>query len=268
MLIGDVVGKAGRRAVQEHLGAIVKARGGVDLVIANGENSAAGLGITPKIASELFRVGVDVITTGNHVWRRQEVFGFLDTDQRILRPQNYPPGAPGRGLLVMETASGARVAVLNLLGRVFMDPMDCPFRAADAVLEGMTLGRDVNAIIVDFHAEATSEKVAMGHYLDGRVSAVLGTHTHVPTADHRILPGGTGFQCDVGMVGDFDSVIGMGVETVLPRFLTGLPTRFEPAEGPATLCATLVRVDARSGRCRGVEPLRGGATLDSGIGER
>ncbi|MBF0175285.1 MAG: YmdB family metallophosphoesterase [Magnetococcales bacterium] len=260
LLIGDVVGKPGRRVLQQHLGHLRLALG-VDLVVANGENAAAGIGITPAIADELFKAGVDVITSGNHIWRYAEIHDYLGTHHRLLRPVNYPPGVPGQGYVQLATPGGVRVGVLNLLGRVFMDAVDCPFQSADKLLASVRLGRDVDVIVVDFHAEASSEKVAMAWHLDGRVSAVLGTHTHVPTADQRIFPRGTGFQCDLGMTGSYDSVIGMRVDSVMPKFTTHLPGKLQPADGAGTLCGALVRVHAATGRCRAIQPVRRGPGL-------
>lgn len=261
LLVGDVVGKAGRRILQEQL-APLKEEFRLDCAIVNGENAASGIGLTPALAKEMFKWGADIITSGNHVWNKREIYSYIKEEPRLLRPYNYPPQAPGRGATLHVTDDGLRVGVLNLLGRVFMDPVDCPFRAADAALEEMVLGRDVDALIVDFHGEATSEKVAMGRYLDGRVSAVLGTHTHIPTADHMVLKGGTGYQTDVGMTGCYDSVIGMKEETVMRRFLDRLPSRFEPAAGPGALAGAVVRINLKDGLCREVVPVRRGGFLE------
>ncbi|MBF0270552.1 MAG: TIGR00282 family metallophosphoesterase [Magnetococcales bacterium] len=260
LVIGDIFGRPGRRAIARHLEAL-KTASGAEFVIANGENAAAGVGITPDVADELFKAGVDVITSGNHIWRHKEIQVALADQKRLLRPLNFPPGAPGRGFGVFTSRSGARIGVLNLQGRVFMEDLDCPFRAADAVLDANRLGRDVDLWIVDMHAEASSEKTALAFHLDGRVTAVVGTHTHVPTADHRVLKQGTGFITDVGMTGCYDSIIGMQAETVMPRFLTKLPTRFEPATGEGMLCAVLVRADFQTGRCQTIIPARVGAGL-------
>ncbi|MBF0340651.1 MAG: TIGR00282 family metallophosphoesterase [Magnetococcales bacterium] len=260
LLIGDIFGRPGRRALACHLAAL-KAASGAEFVIANGENAAAGVGITPDVADELFKVGVDVITTGNHVWRHKEILPVLADHKRILRPLNYPPGAPGRGMGIFTTAGGVRIGVLNLQGRVFMEDLDCPFRVADAVLDANRLGRDADLWIVDMHAEATSEKMALALHLDGRVTAVVGTHTHVPTADHRVLKQGAGFVTDVGMTGCYDSIIGMRADTVMPKFLTKMPTRFEPATGEAMLCAVLIRADVQTGRCLTIQPARKGVGL-------
>lgn len=240
LMIGDVIGRPGRRAVQQFLPGLCHDYR-IDLVIANGENSAGGIGITLDTAKELLECGVDVITTGNHVWAKKDIIPHLDGELPILRPLNYPPSAPGRGSLEVKG-----VLVVNLIGRVFIGEFDCPFRTVDGLLS--EIGRDSKIIIVDFHAEATSEKVAMGRYLDGRVSAVLGTHTHIATADACILPQGTAYVTDVGMVGPVDSVIGVDAESAIRSFLTGMPFRFFISEGPASLDAVLVEVDDSTGR--------------------
>lgn len=260
LFLGDIFGKSGRRVVKRYLGKLQEFYT-LDMVIANGENSAGGIGITPHVAEELFSAGVDVITTGNHLWKYKEIFKYIDENNRLLRPLNYPASVPGSGFVVFKTASQACVAVLNLMGRTFMQPLDCPFQAADQFLQQIQLGRDVDAIFVDMHAEASSEKGAMGYYLDGRVSAVLGTHTHIPTADHKILPGGTAFQTDVGMTGCYHSVIGMKIETVMPSFISHLPTRFEQAHGESMLCGTIVKLARDSGLCQEMIPIRLGAGL-------
>ncbi|MBF0158936.1 MAG: YmdB family metallophosphoesterase [Magnetococcales bacterium] len=257
LLLGDVMGRSGRRAIQKYLPDIRRERA-PDLVVANGENAASGIGLTPNVVEELLRNGVDLITSGNHIWRYREIVPLLERNHRLLRPRNYPLSNPGRGFVVHETGSGLRIGVLNLLGRIFMDPVDCPFQSADECLRPLRLGRDVAALVVDFHAETTSEKMAMAHYLDGRVSAVLGTHTHVPTADHRVLPGGTAFQSDVGMTGCYQSIIGMSVATALPRFITRLPAKLEPEMAEGALCGTLVTISTRTGLCQTIEPVRRG----------
>ncbi|MBF0153214.1 MAG: YmdB family metallophosphoesterase [Magnetococcales bacterium] len=260
LVIGDVVGKPGRRVLQQCLGSLRQSLG-IDFVVANGENAAAGIGITPPMAEEIFKAGVDVITSGNHIWRHNEIHDYLTTHNRLLRPANYPPGVPGQGYVQVNTAQGVRVGILNLLGRVFMAAVDCPFQAADKLLASVRLGRDVDVLLVDFHAEATSEKAALAWHLDGRVSAVLGTHTHVPTADQRILSQGTGFQSDLGMTGCYDSVIGMRVGSVMPRFTTCLPGKLQPADGAGALCGCLVRVNVTNGRCQSIHPVRRGPGL-------
>ncbi len=236
--------------VDRHLGSLVD-RHMIDLVVANAENAAAGFGVTPDVVAELFDAGVDVLTTGNHVWDKKEALPILEQERRLLRPANYPPGLPGRGWGVFRTSADVPVAVVNLEGRVFMNNLDCPFRAADAILEALP-GRPP-VVLVDFHAETTSEKNALGAYLDGRVSAVLGTHTHVQTADERLMPGGTAFISDAGMTGSRDSVIGIRKELSVERFLTQLPVRFEVAKREPMLCGVVVTVDETTGRAQGIE---------------
>ena len=253
LMIGDIIGKPGRVAVETLLPDLRRDRG-VDLVVANGENLAGGMGLTPSIAAGVLRSGVDVITSGNHIWDRREIYPELDHDERILRPVNYGgAGVPGRGWGIFHTGEGAEVAVINAQGRTFMQPIDNPFLALDDTLDGAV--ELPAARVVDFHCEVTSEKNAFGIYLDGRVSAVCGTHTHVPTADQRILPRGTAYVSDIGMTGPVDSVIGFAPETVLPRFLTGLPTRFEVGRGPVVFNAVLIDLDPESGRATGIERL-------------
>jgi hypothetical protein len=253
LFIGDIVGSPGRQLVADHLADIV-AQGGADLVVANGENSAAGFGITPRLAEELLAQGIDVITGGNHIWDRKELLEYIPGEPRLLRPANFPEGTPGWGVFVGEARNGVRYAVINLQGRVFMGSIDDPFRAADRVLG--ELGADVKVILVDFHAETTSEKQAMGWHLDGRVSAVLGTHTHVATADERVLPGGTAYITDVGMTGPHDGVIGMDRAAVLRRFLDGMPARFEVATGNAQMNCVWIEVDSSTGRAISIERRR------------
>ena len=250
LLIGDIVGRPGRVIVEREVMPLREAHG-LDLVIANCENAAAGAGITPPLADDLFRAGVDVLTSGNHVWRKREAYDLLKLNPRVIRPANYPEGAPGSGSTIVETAAGPKVGVLNLMGRVFMEPLDCPFRTAERELARLKLVTPI--IIVDMHAEATSEKVAMGWFLDGKVSCVFGTHTHIPTADERILPQGTGFITDVGMTGPYDSVIGRRVDQILERFLSNIPNRSEVAEENVQLRGLIVEVDATTGRAVSVE---------------
>jgi hypothetical protein len=261
LFCGDLVGRSGREVVLEHLPRLRRELA-LDFVVVNGENAAAGFGITEKICAQLYAAGVDVITTGNHVWDQRETVGFIDRDPRLLRPQNYPPGTPGRGIGVYQTARGRRVVVLNLMGRLFMDPLDDPFAALERELSVHRLGETADAVIVDVHAEATSEKMAMGHLADGRASLVVGTHTHVPTADCQILPKGTAYQTDAGMCGDYDSVIGMEKTIPIARFVRKMPTeRMAPAQGPATLCAVFVETDDQTGLARHAAPLRLGGRL-------
>jgi 2',3'-cyclic-nucleotide 2'-phosphodiesterase len=253
-VIGDIIGKPGRLAVLHALPDLRRELD-LDLVIANGENTAAGMGLTPRLAEELLAGGVDVITSGNHIWDKREIYDYLDGDRPVLRPINYPDDAPGRGWLVHHTDDGVEVAVLNAMGRVFMNQLDSPFLKLDELLDGAADPLPVVRIL-DFHCEITSEKNAMGWYLDGRVTAVVGTHTHVPTADARVLPKGTAYISDIGMTGPRDSVIGFALETVLPRFTTHLPTRFAVAEGPVSLNAVVVTADAATGRALDIEQVQ------------
>lgn len=256
LFIGDIFGSAGRRIVREHIGHI-RAANDVDLVVINAENAAGGFGVTPQIAEDLFDLGADVLTTGNHVWDKRELLDYLDSvpadsqerPRRVLRPLNLQRGLPGYGIFQGITARGIPYAVINLMGRVFMSGTNDPFHAANDLLKEVT----AKVILVDFHAEATSEKVAMGWHLDGRVTAVLGTHTHVPTADERVLPGGTAYQTDVGMSGPYDSVIGVEKELVLHRFLTGMPGKFEAAKGNPKLCGALIGCDPATGRAHSIQ---------------
>jgi hypothetical protein len=245
LFIGDIVGKAGRRAVELFLRR-VRDEHDVSFTIANGENAAGGFGVTLPVVEDLFSAGIDVITTGNHVWDKREALQLLPKEHRVLRPLNYPPGTPGVGSVVMKDSGGHPVAVLNLEGRVFMRPQDCPFRAAEDEIR--RLQEETPVIIVDFHAEATSEKLAMGWYLDGKVSAVFGTHTHVQTADERILPEGTAYITDAGMTGPSESVIGVKKDIILRRFLTSLPERFETAKGDPQFQAVIADIDPRDGK--------------------
>ena len=252
LFVGDVVGSPGRRVVRKLLPGLID-RHLVDFCVVNVENAAGGFGITAEVMGELDGLPIDCYTSGNHIWDKKEGMALLDADPRILRPANYPAGNPGKGLYVGETAGGVKVAVINLEGQVFMRPLDSPFREADRLLAG--LPREVKVVVVDFHAEATSEKLAMGFHLDGRASLVVGTHTHVPTADERVLPQGTAFLCDVGMTGPYESIIGFTVERVLHRFLMHTPSSFEVAKRDVRLAAVLVDVDEASGRARGIERL-------------
>jgi len=252
LFVGDIVGKPGRSAFKAHLPGIIDSHG-VELVIVNGENAAAGFGITKKVGDELFSIGAPVITSGNPIWDKKEALEYLDSERRVLRPLNYPPGVPGFGSVIhsKEGPSGARVAVINISGRVFMHPLDCPFRTLEAELERLRGKADIT--IVDLHAEATSEKIAMGQYFDGKVSAMLGTHTHVQTADESVLPGGTAYITDVGMTGPVNSVIGVESGIIFERFLSQIPVRFEVAHGPALLCAVIVDIDEATGGARSIE---------------
>lgn len=252
LLIGDIVGKPGRQIVAQVMRGL-RAREHLDFVVANAENAAAGSGITPAIYNELIESGVDAVTLGDHCFRRREIFPILQSQRRIVRPANYPAAAPGHDYTVLQTRGQPYVAVLTLLGRVFMAPVDCPFAAADRVLS--QLPAEARVILVDFHAEATSDKQLMGRYLDGRVSAVLGTHTHVPTADECILPGGTAFQCDVGMTGPHESILGRKIDRVLQVTRTFRPAQFEVASGDVRLYGTIVDVDPSSGRATAIRRL-------------
>ena len=252
LCIGDVFGEPGRRALAHFLPRL-RVEFEVDLVVANVENAAAGFGVTPALARGFLDGGVDVMTSGNHVWDRKEIIEYIVKENLLLRPANYPRGTPGVGSVVLK-AGAHRVGVLNLQGRVFMTPIDCPFLTADAEVE--RLRGETPVIVVDMHAEATSEKQAMGWYLDGRVSAVVGSHSHVQTADERLLPGGTAFLTDLGLTGPFDSVIGVDKELAIQRFLTGMPNRFEPARGRARVQGAVIRIDSESGRARAIERIQ------------
>jgi metallophosphoesterase (TIGR00282 family) len=254
LILGDVMGRPGRRAVREIVPSLIK-KEAIDLAIANAENAAGGMGVDIKSASELFSTGVHVLTSGNHIWKKKEIYPYLNEQERLLRPANYPDGAPGRGWCAWENQHGLNALIINLQGRVFMpNHVDDPFRCVDGLLKEH--GRHSPVIIVDMHAEATSEKNAMGWYLDGRVSAVYGTHTHIQTADERILPGGTAFITDLGMCGPFDSVIGMEKEVVINGFISQLPRKFEVAQENAVLQGVIVDVDPQSGRARDIRRLR------------
>ncbi|MEE8549208.1 MAG: TIGR00282 family metallophosphoesterase [Alphaproteobacteria bacterium] len=261
LFLGDVMGRSGREAVFEHLPGL-RDRLKIDFVIVNGENAAGGFGITEKICRQFYDAGADVITAGNHVWDQREIISYIETDKRLLRPGNYPKGTPGRGAGVFETEKGRKVLVMHVLTRLFMDAMDDPFACVERTLEGYRLGATVDAIVIDVHGEATSEKMAMGHAFDGRVSLVAGTHSHVPTADAQILPGGTAYQTDIGMCGDYDSVIGMEKAAAIARFTTKMRReRLQPAKGEATLCAVYLETDDGTGLARRLEPVRIGGRL-------
>jgi metallophosphoesterase (TIGR00282 family) len=248
LFIGDIIGRPGRNALRRFLPGL-RAKYKPSFILANGENAAGGVGITAEIGKDLF-ADVDALTGGNHIWDKKEALPYLEKETRLLRPANYPPGNPGRGATVVTDADGRKLGVLNLQGRVFMEAIDCPFRVGDAEVE--KLAGETKAIIVDFHAEATSEKIALGWHMDGRVSAVLGTHTHVPTADERILPGGTAYITDVGMAGARNSVIGIKREQSVEKFLSGRPMRFEPSNDGSFLSAVVIEIDAATGRARSI----------------
>jgi hypothetical protein len=262
LFIGDIVGRSGRVAVATHVPRLI-AQWKLDLVALNGENAAGGFGITEAIYQEFLDAGADVITGGNHSWDQKEALVFIERAPRLLRPINFPPGTPGRGAALIEARNGARVLIVNVMGRIFMDPLDDPFAAVERELAACALKRDADAVIIDVHGEATSEKQAMAHFCDGRVSLVVGTHTHTPTADHQLLPGGTAFISDVGMTGDYNSVIGMVKDEPLQRFLRKIATaRFEPALGEATLCGIAVETDDATGLARRIAPVRIGGRLE------
>jgi metallophosphoesterase (TIGR00282 family) len=261
LFIGDVVGRAGREAVAV---ALPKLRDvlRVELAVVNAENASHGFGLVPEMARALFTAGADVITLGNHAWDRKEIIPYIAEVPRLIRALNFPPGTPGAGSVVVDVPGGRRALVLQAMGRLFMDPLECPFRAAAELLTRHRLGGTIGAILVDFHAEASSEKMAFAHFLDGQVSAVIGTHTHCPSADSQVLPGGTAFQSDAGMSGDYDSVIGMAKDAATLRFWRKMPgERLAPAEGEATVCGVFVETDDATGLARRIEPVRVGGRL-------
>ena len=261
LFIGDIVGLSGRKVVLDNLPGL-RRQLNLDFVIANGENAAHGFGITSKICEELYDAGVDVITSGNHMWDNKDIIPRINDLPKLIRPLNFPPGTPGKGYDIFETKAGYRVGVINVMCRLFMDPMDDPFRGVQKALENIKLKDNADAIIIDVHGEASSEKTAMGYFVDGKVSLVVGTHTHVPTADERILPKGTAYMTDAGMTGDYDSVIGMKKEVPIQKFLTKMPTeRMEPATGPGTLSGIMVETDDKTGLARSISPLRLGGML-------
>lgn len=261
LFFGDVMGRSGREALAAHLPQL-KASLQPDFILANAENAAAGYGLTLKIAHEFFALGVDALTTGNHVWDQKELLTTIGNEPRILRPCNFPKAAPGHGHAVLVNRAGQKLLLINVMGRLFMDAMDDPFARVDEIVSANPLGKNVNAIFVDVHAEASSEKQAIAHFLDGKVSAVVGTHTHVPTADDRILPGGTAYQTDVGMCGAYDSVIGMQKEKAVAKMVRKYAfERLAPADGPGTLCGTLVTVDDATGLATAITPIRAGGVL-------
>lgn len=261
LYVGDVVGRSGREVVLAHL-ARLRHQLRLDAIVVNGENAAGGFGITAAICQDFFAAGADLITTGNHLFDQRELIGHIDSEPRLIRPLNMAPGTPGRGVGEVRLADGRRLVVIQLMGRLFMGSFDDPFRALDEVLAKTPLGSSVQAIMVDIHAEATSEKMAIGHAADGRVSMVAGTHTHIPTADAWILPGGTAYISDVGMTGDYDSVIGMDKDNAIRRFRSDVPgPRLTPTLGEATLCAVLLETDDRTGLARVIEPIRFGGWL-------
>jgi metallophosphoesterase (TIGR00282 family) len=258
---GDIMGRSGRDALAQHLPAI-KAAFAPDFIIVNAENAAAGYGLTLKIAQELFAMGADVLTTGNHVWDQKELLSAIESYPNILRPCNYPKGTPGRGHVMVSHVSGKKLLVINVMTRLFMDAMDDPFAATAECIKDVTIGKSVQGIFVDVHGEASSEKQAMAHYLDGRVTAVIGTHTHVPTADDRVLPGGTAYQTDAGMCGDYDSVIGMKKDMSVSKMTKKFSLeRLTPAEGEGTVCGVVIESDDKTGLAKSIIPIRMGGTL-------
>lgn len=265
LFCGDIVGRSGRRVVEKQI-PLLRKKWDLDAVIVNGENAAHGFGITGEFCQDLYRCGVDVITTGNHVWDQKDFVRYIAKDPRVLRPLNYPPQTPGRGIVTFSLQDGRRLTVINILGVLFMQPMDDPFRCIQETLEYHQLKKTTEALVIDFHADATSEKNAFGHFVDGRASLVVGTHSHIPTADARILSKGTAFQTDAGMCGDYDSVIGMGKGPSLHRFTQKTPgEKMEPAEGPATLCGVYVETNDQTGLAIAIHPVRIGPHLQPAL---
>jgi len=265
MFLGDVVGRTGREAAALALTRL-RTELRVDLAIINAENASHGFGLAPDMARALFDAGADVITLGNHAWDRKEITGYIAETPRLIRPLNFPPGTPGAGSVTVELRDGRKAVVLNAMGRLFMDPLDCPFRLSAVELSKFKLGSSVQAIVIDFHAEATSEKMAYAHSFDGQVSLVVGTHTHCPSADHQILPGGTAFQSDAGMCGDYDSVIGMTKDIAAARFWRKMPgERLQPADGEPTICGLLLITNDTTGLAKAIHPIRLGGRLSQTI---
>lgn len=261
LFLGDVVGRSGRDAVMKHMPPLKKQLN-IDVVIVNGENAAHGAGINGEMCKEFYETGVDCITTGNHIWDKREVIPYIDRDPKLLRPLNYPAGTPGQGFYIHALPDGRKIMIVNVMGRLFMDAMDDPFAATDALLKNFALRRSVSAILVDMHTETTSEKMAFGHYFDGRVSAVVGTHTHIPTADAHIMPNGTAYQTDAGMCGDYDSVIGVRKDIPIMRFTRKMPTeKMVPADGEGTMCGIFIETDDSTGLARRIDPVRIGRIL-------
>lgn len=265
LFVGDVMGRAGRAAIAAELPNL-RSRWALDCVVVNGENAAGGTGITEAICNEILGAGADAVTLGNHAFDQREALVFIDRQPRLVRPLNYPVGTPGRGAALVDLQDGRRVLVLNVMGRIFMDALDDPFAGLEREVDACPLGAACDAMVVDVHAEATSEKTAIGHVLDGRASLVVGTHTHIPTADHRVLPGGTAYMSDAGMTGDYDSVIGVAKDEPIRRFIQRTPgSRYEPAGGPATLCGVAVETDDRTGLALSVAPVRVGGCLSQAV---
>ncbi len=265
LFLGDTVGRSGREGAAAALPGL-RERLGIDLAIVNAENASHGFGLAPDMAAALFAAGADVLTLGNHAWDRKEIIPYIAQQPRVLRPLNFPPGTPGAGSVVVEVTGGRRALVLNAMGRLYMDPLDCPFRGTSELLSRYRLGGTVQAIVADFHAEATSEKLSYAHLFDGQMSLIVGTHTHVPTADHQVLPGGTAYQTDAGMCGDYDSVIGMAKDGAAMRFIRKMPgERLAPAEGPATVSGLFVETDDHTGLALRAEPVRLGGRLSQAM---
>ena len=255
LFLGDIMGRSGREVVFRELPNL-KRNLEIDIVIINGENAAGGFGITPKICEEFYELGVQVITSGNHIWDKKDIIPYINRDKNLLRPANYPLSVPGQGNTVVEDSFGRKLLVINVMGRLFMDPLNDPIEAIEKTIEGINLGANINAIVVDVHGEATSEKMSIGHILDGRVSLVVGTHTHIPTSDTQILPGGTGYQSDAGMCGDYDSVIGGEKNGWKERFRSKMPSgRIGASEGEGTLCGIFLKTDERTGLAQNLEPI-------------
>jgi metallophosphoesterase (TIGR00282 family) len=265
LFLGDIMGKTGREAVIAQMPDL-RRKLDLDFVVVNGENAAHGFGISESIAKDLHAAGVDCITTGNHIWDKKEIIGYIERDNRLLRPINYPEGTPGKGAVILQARDGRRVLIVNLMCRLYMDALGDPFAALDRVLKQNPMGRAAQAVILDVHGEANSEKMAFGHFCDGRASLVIGTHTHVPTADCQILPGGTAYMTDAGMCGDYDSVIGMEKNAAVAKFVRKMPgERLTPAEGPATICGAFVETDDLTGLAKRISPVRVGGRLDQAL---
>lgn len=261
LFLGDVVGRDARDAIVAQARDLKK-KHALDAIIVNAENAAHGFGVTAQICHDFYDAGVDCLTTGNHIWDQREIIAYIDRDPKLLRPLNFPDGTPGKGACIIETPKGEKILVANLMARLFMDALDDPFAAVDRLLKSYRLGKDVNAIFIDFHGEAASEKMAMGHFCDGRASFVVGTHTHIPTADVQVLNNGTGYQTDAGMCGCYDSVIGMETSLAVARFTRKVPgERLRPAQGPVTLCGVIAEIDGKTGLCVRAEAFRTGARL-------
>jgi metallophosphoesterase (TIGR00282 family) len=267
LFLGDVVGRNARDAVIALLPE-VRRKYNLDAIIVNVENAAHGFGVTAQICDDFYKAGADCLTTGNHVWDQREILAYIDRDPKLLRPLNYPQGTPGKGFYILQTAKGEKILIANLMARLFMDTLDDPFAAADKLCREHRLGKDVNAIFVDFHGEASSEKMALAHYLDGRASFVVGTHTHVPSADARIFPKGTGYMTDAGMCGPYDSVIGMDAQLAVNRFVRKVPgDKLFPADGPVSVCGVMATIDGKTGLCTKVEPFRQGGSVQQALPE-